>query len=36
MRSMLKRRGVFTTTVERVLAGMDALDADDTRGSRSS
>jgi hypothetical protein len=32
---MLKRRGVLTSTVERALAGMDALDADDKRGSRS-
>ena len=31
MRSMLKRRGVFTSTVERAPAGVDALDADDKR-----
>ncbi len=31
MRYMLKRRGVFTSTVERAPAGVDALDADDKR-----
>jgi 4-hydroxy-tetrahydrodipicolinate synthase len=31
MRYMLKRRGVFTSTVERAPAGVDALDADDRR-----
>jgi dihydrodipicolinate synthase/N-acetylneuraminate lyase len=31
MRYMLKRRGVFTSTVERAPAGPDALDADDKR-----
>jgi 4-hydroxy-tetrahydrodipicolinate synthase len=31
MRYMLKRRGVFTSTVERAPAGMDVLDADDKR-----
>jgi dihydrodipicolinate synthase/N-acetylneuraminate lyase len=31
MRYMLKRRGVFTSTVERAPAGLDALDADDRR-----
>ena len=35
MHYMLKRRGVFTSTVERALAGVDALDADDKHGSRS-
>ncbi len=31
MRYMLKRRGVFTSTVERAPAGVDVLDADDKR-----
>jgi hypothetical protein len=31
MRYLLKRRGVFTTTVERAPAGADALDAGDRR-----
>src|SRR6266498_1589829 len=31
MRYILKRRGVFTSTVERAPAGLDALDADDQR-----
>jgi len=31
MRYILKRRGVFTSTVERAPAGLDALDADDKR-----
>ena len=31
MRYMLKRRGVFTSTVERAPAGLDALDAGDKR-----
>ena len=31
MRYMLQRRGVFTSTVERAPAGVDALDADDKR-----
>jgi 4-hydroxy-tetrahydrodipicolinate synthase len=31
MRHILKRRGVFTSTVERAPAGVDALDADDKR-----
>jgi 4-hydroxy-tetrahydrodipicolinate synthase len=31
MRYILKRRGVFTTTVERALPGPDALDAEDKR-----
>ena len=31
MRYILKRRGVFTSTVERAPAGKQALDADDRR-----
>jgi 4-hydroxy-tetrahydrodipicolinate synthase len=31
MRYILKRRGVFTTTVERAPVGLDELDADDRR-----
>ena len=31
MRYMLKRRGVFTSTVERAPAGVDVLDGDDKR-----
>ena len=31
MRYILKRRGVFTSTVERAPAGPDALDDDDKR-----
>jgi len=31
MRYILQRRGVFTSTVERAPAGVDALDADDKR-----
>ena len=31
MRYILKRRGIFTTTVERAPAGVDTLDADDKR-----